>query len=382
MQIVPWWMNYRESADSISMSGRDHFRPQEEGEEGVGDRVVIPSSPQVTLEKKPTTVKTSCCTKLIVFVGLSLLLGAITVTVVYVGFWMHIYDTENPGLLLLTGQLSDNELSNQTVIKSLTPESEACESVPNFPIAMKGGVITVFNKRVKVCGGIDGKRRYIQECYSLNEEWTFYLNMVMARAFASAVNVPEEGWWVTGGESEDGEILYSTDLLSIEGTEKFAPGPNLPQTLSRHCIVRMKGSKFMLVGGQSASRNFSSRAWLMTFDVKRPWIPKTDLNIPRHSHSCFWDGSQVFVVGGVTASGPTNSVESFDPSKYKWTLLQPLPFSVVGASLVIWDEIPSLITNGKVLKLKGETWEVSEFELEQKAEYGLAIITKIDWVCL
>lgn len=96
---------------SLSMSESDfaNFRSGSENVEALNmakdGNVVIPSSPQVALEKKEKTPEVSCVGKVGIFFCLSASLLSLMGCVVYIGFWVH-YNAEGETLNMISFLMS------------------------------------------------------------------------------------------------------------------------------------------------------------------------------------------------------------------------------------------------------------------------------------
>lgn len=142
-----------------------------------------------------------------------------------------------------------------------------------LPMPMTGGVGTVLQKRLTICGGQNDAINVnaSANCYRLtNQGWNKMQSLSKPRAFAASGWVPKRGWWITGGIN-DNELdgISTTDLFSIGDTygeesepkETFISGPVLPegQGVSHHCLVRIGISTFLLIGGRTSNNHYSSK---------------------------------------------------------------------------------------------------------------------------
>ena len=122
--------------------------------------------------------------------------------------------------------------------------------------------------------------------------------------------------------------------------------------------------------------------------LKRRFALQKPLITGRRGHACFWDKNRVYVVGGLVANNQaTDSVEVWDPRKRTsaWTELEPLGQKFYGGSPVLWkNHLPSLIAEGRVYSLKEGAWVEMEMGTKVIVEnrYPVAIVTKLDWICL
>ena len=149
-----------------------------------------------------------------------------------------------------------------------------CQKPPDYPLMTEGSVGTVIRGRPLICGGrFDGD--YYDECFAydrISDTWVIMPRMLEARAFASAVSVNEETWWITGGVNEVGGNLSSTEILR-DGV--FSRGPELPEGLAKHCVAFLNESHVFLAGGETDEGGYSNATWMMEWPSGE-WIRQRD----------------------------------------------------------------------------------------------------------
>jgi hypothetical protein len=82
-------------------------------------------------------------------------------------------------------------------------QDSKCSTLPDYPLDIIGGVDTLIDGQIVICGGAfppNATEPVSSSCFSLNRElnlWMEFPSMPEVRAYAGAAMV-EQGWWVTG----------------------------------------------------------------------------------------------------------------------------------------------------------------------------------------
>ena len=119
--------------------------------------------------------------------------------------------------------------------------SNECKNWPDFPVSTGGATGGLIGNTVIICGGYE-----VDDCYSLTSQKAILVtHMSVGRYKAASIVLNDKTLWVTGGQN-DGEILASTDYVTINRT---LSGPNLPIALYRHAMVAINSSCAMVIGG-------------------------------------------------------------------------------------------------------------------------------------
>ena len=138
----------------------------------------------------------------------------------------------------------------------------------------------------------------------------------------SAVLANDSLLWVTGGYSSilDGP-LDSTEWVDIS-KNTVEKGPNLPQRLQWHCVVKLNEYQVMVIGGMNGDELATNEVYLFNYHSMN-WQLGPSLHHARYGHSCgsFYNETAVarldltlVVVGGQNPSddGVSQSVEKIN----------------------------------------------------------------------
>ena len=100
--------------------------------------------------------------------------------------------------------------------------------------------------------------------------------------------------------------------------------------------------KIYIVGGMDPL-TFETKNSVLVFDLSsRSWSHDfPSLNVARKSSGCFFDGTNLYVVGGSTAElGQLSSVERFCPETRKWKIIDSLPRGLAATTTSVVAELP------------------------------------------
>jgi N-acetylneuraminic acid mutarotase len=93
-----------------------------------------------------------------------------------------------------------------------------------------------------------------------------------------------------------------------------------------------RGQVFV-TGGIDATGEPTAR--VEAYDVaKDSWSPRAAMREPRSGHAAAAIGGKIFVLGGITAEGPSATVDVYDPTADSWTASAPMPLPRWGHSAV------------------------------------------------
>ncbi len=262
--------------------------------------------------------------------------------------------------------------------------SKTCNIPEEYPLPTysgSAGALTYGDKEIPiVCAGsyrVKGVRKSRDTCHFLqfqNKQWVWTkLDKTLAeKRFKPASIITDNGrtLWVTGGYNDQMKTSFkSTDLVSIvdEGEQLTAasfnikPGPNLPVSSAKHCLVKLNSSTAMMIGGEKddAPVKFSSTFFL---DIQTgSSVPGPELSVARCWHKCgvliqdhrSEDGNQqqqqqvVIAAGGLTGSTTIRSTEMWIVgSNQGWTEGPEVPVDIFHADAVTVPDVNKLLVAG------------------------------------
>jgi len=208
-----------------------------------------------------------------------------------------------------------------------------CDSLVDFPETggfSSGGYA---HGKIITCGGILSGNPS-KKCYYYSEnKWEIFGDLTDAKGYHDSAILPNGNLWVTGGYNVNYH-LSSTDIIDQDFNVK--QGPELPFTVSDHCIVNWNISHMLLTGGDGGS--FRRNTWY--FDLQNEiWTPGPSMNYGRYKHGCvsFEDterNKKVMVIGSKLSSVASSTAELFDGDS--WTVLDDLPVGIVYAKTVAY----------------------------------------------
>ena len=116
-----------------------------------------------------------------------------------------------------------------------------CPDPTNTEIHLDGPAATFINGQPMACGGYGNDKCFT---YSFaTKTWTNNVNLDRERGMVMGVMVDDSTWWIAGGEP-------LTDTTQVYDGSTMTTGPNLPQTLSMACLLKLNATHFFLAGGK------------------------------------------------------------------------------------------------------------------------------------
>lgn len=127
-------------------------------------------------------------------------------------------------------------------------KTQKCQRLQDFPNETVSSAMANLAGQPVVCGGWNWQGQVtgpVASCYKFNgSKWTQFACMKERRQNPTAIEVKGK-LWITGGYC-DGQHLKTTELLNADG--QVNAGPDLPEALSGHCIVKY-ADKIFIIGG-------------------------------------------------------------------------------------------------------------------------------------
>jgi hypothetical protein len=92
-----------------------------------------------------------------------------------------------------------------------------------------------------VCGGYDTK-----QCYIVGRQSDQTVQLLENRHLAASLVLNQSHIWITGGYDFSNRFS-STELVSVG--KPTVKGPDLPDSVASHCLIRVNETIVMLIGG-------------------------------------------------------------------------------------------------------------------------------------
>ena len=206
-------------------------------------------------------------------------------------------------------------------------------SIPPYP----GGEIfgTVGTRRpddnIMLCGGY-ANNSALTGCHtlSLDDTWVPAPPMLDGRVDGAAGWVGSE-WMVTGGSNgEVGGWLASTELFK-DG--EWSAGTDLPVAVQGHCMVQLNNTHVLYSGGWEEGGNVSRSSYIYSKD--QGWRSVGNMGTGRAWHGCSVVGDDVWVVGGNTGHGDTDTTEILSLASNTWSPGPSIPIQGWGGRLAV-----------------------------------------------
>jgi len=240
------------------------------------------------------------------------------------------------GRVLVVGGRGEGGLSTLASCELFDPKKSRWSTCAKLSIARSHHAATALDDgRLLISGGtthesIEGQNRFVAlasvEVYQPKKNvWTTVAPMTDARNGHTATLLLDGSVLVVGGAREQRQHLSSV--------ERFEPRANTwqlekPLNVARwlHAAVRTSDGDVVLVGGRSNAGQLGkgpgvSIADVERFDVKSGvWQVLPPMSEPRQRTAlvAFASGGGLMVIGGQTATSPTNYAETWSPGLPDW----------------------------------------------------------------
>ena len=214
-------------------------------------------------------------------------------------------------VLVVTGNPVSKSLPSE--VFDLANEESNCahlENVQPRPRAV-GGLI---NNIPVVCGGIDKKRNYFDDCVLIGKSKK--IPMVSTRYTHTSVNLDSGRLWILGGANKSVSYLDTTEIVSIN---KSVKGIELPSTWRFGCAVNVN-NKIYLIGGK---RNYdiTNKIWIVDPFNGFKLEEGPPMNYGRRDHMCgVMPDDQTIVVAGGFGKKSGQKTEFYDIKTATWKI--------------------------------------------------------------
>jgi hypothetical protein len=214
--------------------------------------------------------------------------------------------------------------------------SSTSQNFPNFPYIPQSPVGELIQQDYPlICGGHN--QTNILQCYSYKDgSWQEEESLPEKRFFASSSSSPfpnnPYSMMISGGSDPPTLPVYFSD-------ETWKSLPDLPTTVTSHCMVKVSSSVVMVIGGDQDEQT-SKKTFLL--DTKENvWKEGPPLLHDRTGLSCGQirlgkNNSEfsIIVVGGIYAGTYFSTTEVLDQPSGEWRQGPALPFGISNAKLV------------------------------------------------
>jgi len=185
-------------------------------------------------------------------------------------------------------------------------------------IKTAGGSLWCTGPKVNAC--------YIYDRYK-GKNWILSPHtLLVARAYAASVMLPDGTLWILGGAGQN-TILITTEFVSLSENDiqAISLGPDMVEPLFGHCAALITNSQVVVVGGFSSVLNdYTPNVHMFDLNTKS-WDRKRSMTVgPRMDSSClnvYIEGDrQVLLIGGWNISA-ISGVATFSKYDYRWSFI-------------------------------------------------------------
>ena len=121
------------------------------------------------------------------------------------------------------------------------------------------GLPSVIDGHVTFCGGNAAVTNACFKYVGENKTWQPFPNLMEKRAHASSVMLPDNRWWVIGGN------VRTTEMFNTS-SGRWEEGPKLPYSFFQHCSVQLNASHSWIYRGAGGPHIYDWVAQKWTVD--------------------------------------------------------------------------------------------------------------------
>ena len=174
-----------------------------------------------------------------------------------------------------------------------------------------------------ICGGFDDNDMFTssKDCFVIGQP-EMKIKMIKKRNYAASVTSNPSRLWIVGCENENG-FLSSTEFIKLG--QHSVKGPDLPFTISCHCMIQYNEKSIYIIGGYQ-NGSYSRKTWIVDPTNGFKLVEGPSLNERRAVHGCAKmtiNGRTILVAAGGEGEKDfktLDSVEILDPSENNiWT---------------------------------------------------------------
>ena len=180
-------------------------------------------------------------------------------------------------LFIATGSESRDNGKDVEVIDVSSSTPLPCFKPSDYPVTAYHTMGALIQGSPIVCGGHYQKSVYAS-CYSYsinNNTWTETFSLNTPRFVPTAVALSDSEFWITGGESRNGELLDTIEVYSPENGLSFS-SIRLPQATRGHSLVKINSTSLFLTGGEGVTES----AWILDVSSQE-WIAQEPIDFSR-----------------------------------------------------------------------------------------------------
>ena len=166
-------------------------------------------------------------------------------------------------------------------------------------------------------------------------EWREGTRLPTAVPHAVAAEMDGKLYVMSGKVGQGLRSFFEQYDLQNDGWRPLTP---LPVNISQYAIAAGTGRVFVTGGRENNTARLSSSLWIYAPDTA-VWLELGALPSPRADHVSYFDGTRLFIFGGIGRDAAT--VQSFNPSTSQWSNWKnrmPVPVSAV-AFARLGDEV-------------------------------------------
>jgi actin-like ATPase involved in cell morphogenesis/N-acetylneuraminic acid mutarotase len=240
---------------------------------------------------------------------------------------------QDAGTLWVFGGLTDNAATAK--VEGYDAAIDTWKSGPDLPLALHHEMAVTYNDELVVLGGWSPAGANLtavtsDRVFALRRgSWVELPRLNRPRAAGAAVVVGDK--LVVVGGQYDGRLVATTEVFDGTTWRDVAPIP----TLRDHLAAVADGQYVYAVGGRALSADKNTAALERYDPAKDSWQKLPDMPTARGGLGAGLVGRRIVALGGESATGVFETVESFDLDLGTWTSLPAMGSARHGLAVVV-----------------------------------------------
>jgi N-acetylneuraminic acid mutarotase len=216
----------------------------------------------------------------------------------------------------------------------------------NIPIAVRSHTTTLYQDKIYVIGGYNGKTLNTMYIYDIaSDTWSQGAN-VPKIIFLHTATLYQDKIYVIGGY--DGTTYFNTTYIYDITNNTWSTGANVPIAISQHTATLYQ-DKIYVIGGYNGSELNTTYIYTITSNT---WSQGTNVPKAMHAHAATLYQDKIYVIGGWSGY-ELNTTYIYDITNNTWSMGTNIPKAMLNLHATIYQN--------KIYILGGSTYQVCNY---------------------
>jgi N-acetylneuraminic acid mutarotase len=243
------------------------------------------------------------------------------------------------------GKSIDNKVLNSAERYDLTEDVWDTTIVPNFNYPRYNASAVIFKEKIYLIGGQDGESalREVEVYDPVQNEWSAAQNLRRERE-ALAGTVFNDRIYAIGGQKDAQSLIDEIEWYDQPGDDWLDAIFDLPYPRAAHFHSVLGNSFYMFGGYYYGPTRTTYKA--VPGESGYEWVKLADLEISRAYGAATISHGDIYIIGGETSSGKTNTVEVFLTDTETYGHCEPITSPRSGLVAVTVDDTIIYVIGG------------------------------------